>query len=189
MAAGESVFASDTVVLDLADQESEISPKLCCRAVMAEMSEALFRQTDYMDRLSASVKFNRAKHNVLVEEFASEEKARYENAGFAHPAICLHVLRAWLLLLGASAENWLWTKATIVGEWLKIPWREALAAAKYFQEGKAKRYVPSNHQVLPCITKCRIDPGVARRMGRQLHGSAQDRCRDPGCVYLREAGR
>jgi hypothetical protein len=151
---GEPIFSPGHILPDLnEDQESHVALEQCYREVLPEMSEAQFRKSDYVDQLSTSIQFSRDERNKFKEALAKAGKARHDTAPHLHPAECVRVMRAWLGFFGVRVDNWLWVQAALMGDWIKVPWREALAAAKYLQEGREKRYMPTNHQGLPRITR------------------------------------
>jgi hypothetical protein len=81
VSAGDPLFPLETVDLSLSDEQKDFCLRLCKRKTMQETSEAAFRSTDYVERLSDSVQFSKAVRNALYADFATAEKERYDRAG------------------------------------------------------------------------------------------------------------
>jgi hypothetical protein len=93
---GEPLFAPETIPsdLNLSEEEKDGRLNLCERKVMPEMSEHTFQRTDHMEKMSDSKNVSKIEKSNMCKEFATAEKARYDNAGAGRtPQIIFRAVR------------------------------------------------------------------------------------------------
>jgi hypothetical protein len=72
----------------------------------------------------------------------AQEKERYDDADAGiTPQMIARAVRVWLFLVDSPADNWEWAKSTVMGEWIRIPWREIDTPEGYLKrEGRRGTY-------------------------------------------------
>jgi hypothetical protein len=112
-----------------------------------------FLQTDCVATMCANYAMGKQRSKAYREEDPGYRDFFLQTGPEACVKTSMLALRAWFEQWDVDADRWQWRKATLTGGWIKIPWHDTMTAVQFLLEGFERRYVATNHQMIPGITR------------------------------------